>query len=125
MFIYHLILPQRCRVGVVSQPNETYASKHLQSAISDPEIVLSLIQKKRVDNQPVFNQYVDSPPLPKTKHLIIFDLSASNSGLVASNNSLIPPEPFSLQYATADRAIKLIKLAGQGSSQTDITEAFK
>uniref|UniRef100_UPI0037E76AD8 uncharacterized protein n=1 Tax=Semicossyphus pulcher TaxID=241346 RepID=UPI0037E76AD8 len=61
------------------------------------------------------------------KKRLIFDLSAPRSGPVASVNSLIPPEPFSLHYASVDNAIKLIKLAGQGVwlSKADITDAFK
>ncbi|XP_034057253.1 uncharacterized protein LOC117536475 [Gymnodraco acuticeps] len=55
------------------------------------------------------------------------DLSAPRAGPFCSINSLIPPEYFSLHYASVDNAIKLIKFAGQGAwlSKADITDAFK
>ncbi|XP_037622955.1 LOW QUALITY PROTEIN: uncharacterized protein LOC119486715 [Sebastes umbrosus] len=61
------------------------------------------------------------------KKRLISDLSAPRSGPYSSINSLIPPKPFSLHYASVDNAIKLIKLAGQGAqlSKADITDAFK
>lgn len=61
------------------------------------------------------------------KKRLIFDLSAPRSGPFASVNSLIPLEPFSLDYASVDNGIKLIKLSGHGAwlSKADITDAFK
>ncbi|XP_016519228.1 uncharacterized protein LOC103155683, partial [Poecilia formosa] len=46
---------------------------------------------------------------------------------VPSINSIIPFPDFSMQYATIDHAIKLIRLAGHGTwlSKADITSAFK
>lgn len=48
-------------------------------------------------------------------------------GPIMSINSLIPSVLFSPHYATVDNAIKLIKLAGQGTwlSKADITDGFK
>lgn len=61
------------------------------------------------------------------KKRLIFDLSAPRSGPFASVNSLILPEPFSLHYASIGNAIKMIKIAGQGSwlAKADVTDVFK
>ena len=141
VFVNHLItgLSQGFRVGVIQDVNETFVCKNLQSAFKEPEIVSQLIEKELKKGyvigpfkNPPFNLFRTSPVGIATrkysgKKRLIFDLSAPRSGPVQSVNSLIPPEPFSLQYATVDNAIKLIKLAGQGAwlSKADITDAFK
>ncbi|XP_063049771.1 uncharacterized protein LOC134444364 [Engraulis encrasicolus] len=61
------------------------------------------------------------------KKRLIFDMSSPHAASRASINELIPLEPFSLQYATVDNAIELIKVAGRGAflAKADITDAFK
>ncbi len=141
VFTNHLLtgLSQGFRVGVLSYPDSTYVSKNLQSAIKDPETVSQLLGKELNKGyligpfvSPPFSVFRTSPVGIATrkysgKKRLIFDLSAPRSGPVMSINSLIPPVPFSLHYATVDNAIKLIKLAGQGAwlSKADITDAFK
>ena len=114
-------------VGVISDVNETFVCKNLQSAFKEPEIVSQLIEKE-VKKGYVIGPFKDSPfPLFRTspvgiatrkysgKKRLIFDLSAPHSDPVQSVNSQIPLEPFSLHYASVDTTISLIKLAGQGA----------
>eukprot|EP00064_Thunnus_orientalis_P018840 superscaffoldBa00004481_g18948 len=56
------------------------------------------------------------------KKRLIIDLSSPHGSTVPSINSLIPSLDFSMQYATIDHAISLIRLAGQGAwlSKADI-----
>ncbi|XP_018549880.1 uncharacterized protein LOC108895509 [Lates calcarifer] len=132
-------LSQGFRVGILSSPVSTFVAKNLQSAIKDPATVSQLLNKEL--NKGYIIGPFDSPPFPvfnsspvgiatrkySGKKRLIFDLSAPHSGPVSSINSLIPPVPFSLHYATVDNAIRLIKLAVQGAwlSKADITDAFK
>nr|XP_033958140.1 uncharacterized protein LOC117460704 [Pseudochaenichthys georgianus] len=132
-------LSQGFRVGVISPPSVSLVSKNLQSAFKEPTIVSQLIEKELNKgyligpfHSPPFSVFRTSPIGIATskyseKKRLIFDLSAPRSGPFCSINSLIPPEPFSLHYASVDNAIKLIKFAGQGAwlSKADITDAFK
>ena len=126
-------------MGVVSSINSTYVSNNLQSAVKDPGSVYQLLGKELSKgyligpfDSPPFSPFRTSPIGIATskysgKKRLIFDLSAPRSGPISSVNSLIPPVPFSLHYATVDNAVRLIKLAGQGAwlSKADITDAFK
>ncbi|XP_010774836.1 uncharacterized protein [Notothenia coriiceps] len=127
-------LSQGFRVGVLS-----LVAKNLQSAAKEPTIVSQLIQKE-LNKGYLIGPFHSSPfPVFRTspigvatrkyseKKRLIFDLSAPRAGPFCSINSLIPPEYFSLHYASVDNAIKLIKFAGQGAwlSKADITDAFK
>ncbi|XP_034554896.1 uncharacterized protein LOC117823776 [Notolabrus celidotus] len=83
----------------------------------------------------------DSPPFPvfrvsplgvatrkySGKKRLIIDLSSPHGSHVPSINSVIPAPDFSMQYATIDHAITLVRLAGIGAwlSKADITSAFK
>eukprot|EP00064_Thunnus_orientalis_P021744 superscaffoldBa00006815_g21912 len=60
------------------------------------------------------------------KKRLIMDLSSPHDSHIPSN-SVIPSPDFSMQYATIDHAITLIRLAGRGAwlSKADITSAFK
>ncbi|XP_033931187.1 uncharacterized protein [Pseudochaenichthys georgianus] len=141
VFVEYLLsgLSQGFRVGVISPPSVSLVSKNLQSAFKEPTIVSQLIEKELNKgyligpfHSPPFSVFRTSPIGIATskyseKKRLIFDLSAPRSGPFCSINSLIPPEPFSLHYASVDNAIKLIKFAGQGAwlSKADITDAFK
>ncbi|XP_033480312.2 uncharacterized protein LOC117255466 [Epinephelus lanceolatus] len=61
------------------------------------------------------------------KKRLIIDLSSPHGSDILSINSLIPSPDFSMQYATIDHAMALIRLAGHGAwlSKADITSAFK
>ncbi|XP_049894744.1 uncharacterized protein LOC126386432 [Epinephelus moara] len=61
------------------------------------------------------------------KKRLIMDLSSPHGSHIPSINSVIPSPDFSIQYATIDHAITLIRLAGRGAwlSKADITSAFK
>lgn len=141
VFVDHLLsgLSQGFRVGVLADPEVTYVAKNLLSAVSDPDTVARLVASEvskgyivgPFDSSP-FSVFRTSPLGVATgkysgKKRLIFDLSAPRCGPVLSINSLIPPVPFSLHYATVDDAVKLIKLAGRGAwlSKADITDAFK
>lgn len=54
-------------------------------------------------------------------------MSSPHSNSLASVNECIPPESFSLYYASVDDAVQLIKIAGYGAwlTKADITDAFK
>ncbi|XP_078142279.1 uncharacterized protein LOC144539879 [Centroberyx gerrardi] len=61
------------------------------------------------------------------KKRLIMDLSSPHGSHIPSINSVIPSPDFSMQYATIDHAITLIRLAGRGAwlSKAAITSAFK
>ncbi|XP_051994017.1 uncharacterized protein LOC127651992 [Xyrauchen texanus] len=61
------------------------------------------------------------------KKRLIIDLSSPHGTNIPSINSIIPAPDFSMQYATIDHAITLIRKAGHGAwlSKADITNAFK
>ncbi|XP_071060142.1 uncharacterized protein [Pseudochaenichthys georgianus] len=141
VFVDYLLsgLSQGFRVGVLSPPSVTLVAKNMQSAAKEPTIVSQLI-KKELNKGYLIGPFQSSPfPVFRTspigvatrkyseKKRLIFDLSAPRAGPFCSINSLIPPEYFSLHYASVDNAIKLIKFAGQGAwlSKADITDAFK
>ena len=141
VFVDYLLtgLSQGFRVGVFSSPCVTYVARNLQSAIAEPDVVSRLLERE-VGERYIIGPF-RSPPFPvfrispigvatrkySGKKRLIFDMSAPRSGPFPSINSLIPPEPFSLHYATVDHAIRLIKLHGPGAwlSKADITDAFK
>ncbi|XP_034086278.1 uncharacterized protein LOC117555511 [Gymnodraco acuticeps] len=141
VFVDYLLsgLSQGFRVGVLSAPPVTFVAKNLQSANKEPIIVSQLIEKECNKGYLIgpfhsspFSVFRTSPIGVATrkyseKKRLIFDLSAPRAGPFCSFYSLIPSEPFSLQYASVDDAIKLIKLTGQGAwlSKADITDAFK
>lgn len=62
-----------------------------------------------------------------SKKRLMINLSAPHRSPVPSINSLIPFPDFSMQYATINHAIVLIRLAGQNAwlIKADITSAFK
>ena len=125
--------------GLQVMPESTYICNNLQSALSEPATVDRLLQKE-VDDAFMIGP-LSSPPFPSFrvspigvatrkysgKKRLIIDLSSPHGSTVPSINSLIPSPDFSMQYATIDHAISLIRLAGQGAwlSKVDITSAFK
>lgn len=141
VFVDHLLtgLSQGFKVGVLVQPSVSYVSRNLRSALDEPDTVSTLLERELQMGyvigpfkSPPFSVFRTSPIGVATrkysgKKRLIFDLSAPHSGPFPSINSLIPPEPFSLHYATVDHAIKLIKTAGRGAwlSKADISDAFK
>ncbi|XP_044217636.1 uncharacterized protein LOC122989025 [Thunnus albacares] len=125
--------------GLQAIPESTHICNNLQSALSEPTTVDRLLQKE-VDDAFMIGPF-SSPPFPSFrvspigvatrkysgKKRLIIDLSSPHGSTVPSINSLIPSLDFSMQYATIDHAISLIRLAGQGAwlSKADITSAFK
>ncbi|XP_063055926.1 uncharacterized protein LOC134449746 [Engraulis encrasicolus] len=140
-FVDYLItgLSQGFRVGVVSPPSSSFIARNLQSAVSDPDAVSTLLQKE-LNKGYVIGPF-KSPPFSvyrvnaigvatrrySGKKRLIFDMSSPHSDLVASVNEAIPLAPFSLYYASIDNAIHMIKTAGHGAwlAKADITDAFK
>ncbi|XP_073685379.1 uncharacterized protein [Garra rufa] len=125
--------------GVVSLPSQSLICPNLHSALTEPEIVDSLI-KKEIDSNfmigpfsvPPFSIYRVSPIGVATrkfsgKKRLIIDLSSPHNSPFPSINSLIPLEEFSLHYHDVDQATTLIKKAGRGAwlAKVDITSAFK
>ncbi|XP_033996221.1 uncharacterized protein LOC117490565 [Trematomus bernacchii] len=122
--IYNCLIPETTwwQNILKHHPSTPINIPHLAAALSthpDPVFVDYLLSGLSQGFRPHANT-------PKKKRLI-FDLSAPRSGPFCSINSLIPPDQFSLYYASVDNAIKLIKFAGQGAwlSKADITDAFK
>ncbi len=125
--------------GVGNLPSESLICPNLQSALTEPETVDTLIKKEIEANfmigpfpVPPFNIFRVSPIGVATrkfsgKKRLIIDLSSPHNSPFPSINSLIPLEEFSLHYHDIDQAITLIKDAGRGAwlAKVDITSAFK
>ncbi|XP_014832845.1 PREDICTED: uncharacterized protein LOC106910690 [Poecilia mexicana] len=140
-FVNFLIsgLSQGFLIGAPQSPFPSLSIPNLQSALQEPAVVSSLLQKE-VSKGYAIGPF-RSPPFPRYrvnplgvatrkysgKKRLILDLSAPHSGPHASINSLIPKPPFSLFYASVDHAISLIKTAGRRAwlAKADITDAFK
>ncbi|XP_024865010.1 uncharacterized protein LOC112451073 [Kryptolebias marmoratus] len=132
-------LSQGFHIGVCAPPLPTLVCPNLQSALLEPDIVSSLLQREVSKGYmigplryPPFSHFRVKPLGVATrkysgKKRLILDLSAPHSGPLPSINSLIPKPPFSLFYTSVDHAISLIKIAGQGAwlAKADITDAFK
>ena len=125
--------------GLCDMPVESYECHNLQTAITEPAVVDSLLEKE-LSKGFMIGPFVASPFSPyrvspigvatrkySGKKRLVIDLSAPHDGVVPSINSLIPREPFSLYYASVDNAISLITTAGRGAwlGKADITDAFK
>ncbi len=120
-------------------PDYSLVCKNLLSALKEPEVVDSLLDK--AVNKGFMIGPFDDPSFPdyrinligiatrkySGKKCLIIDLSAPHNDAAQSVNSLIPLAPFSLFYATIDDAIKFIKKAGRGAwlAKADISDAFK
>lgn len=140
-FVDYLItgLSQGFRVGVCSPLSTPYVARNLQSALAEPDIVSSLLDKELnkgyiigpFSSSPFSLHRVNSIGIATRKYSgkkrLIFDMSSPHSNNLASVNECIPPEFFSLYYASVDDAIHLIKIAGYGAqlAKADITDAFK
>ncbi len=138
-FVNYLItgLVQGFFAGLSWMPDYSLVCKNLLSALKEPEVVDSLLEKE-VKKGFMIGPF-DDPPFPdyrinpigiatrkySGKKRLIIDLSAPHNDAAQSVNSLIPLAPFSLFYATIDDAI--IKKAGRGAwlSKADISDAFK
>lgn len=125
--------------GLRFLPQVSHVCCNLQSAFAEPAIVDKLVARE-VEKGYMIGPFASPPfqlfrinPLGVAtrkysgKKRLIIDLSAPHDGSVPSVNSLIPPEPFSLFYATVDNAIAFIKQAGKGAwlGKADVTDAFK
>ena len=125
--------------GLSELPTVKYECNNLQSALREPGVVDTLLQKETtkgfmigpIDESP-FSSFRVSPIGVATgkysgKKRLIVDLSAPHGCAVASINSLLPRGPFSLYYASVDNAIHMIKIAGAGAwlGKADVTDAFK
>ncbi|XP_071781595.2 uncharacterized protein LOC139931867 [Centroberyx gerrardi] len=120
-------------------PDTSHVSHNLQSALAEPHTVNTLLAKEVKEgfmigpfNNPPFPVFRISPIGIATrkysgKKRLIIDLSSPHGSHIPSINSVIPSPDFSMQYATIDHAITLIRLAGRGAwlSKADITSAFK
>ena len=133
-------LEQGFHTGLKYLPKQSFECKNLKSAISQPSVVLDLIQTE-ITKGYLCGPYTYIPykhyriyPIgiaegkySKKKRLII-DLSAPHEDKDnPSLNELIDKEEFSLHYVTIDDAIAAIKREGKGAwlIKTDITDAFK
>ncbi|XP_049902504.1 uncharacterized protein LOC126391655 [Epinephelus moara] len=103
----------------------------LSSAAPLPPVIPRAKDTRPTVNVPV-SKGVDNPIGVATrkysgKKRLIIDLSSLHGSDIPSINSLIPSPDFSMQYATIDHAMALIRLAGHGAwlSKADITSAFK
>ncbi|XP_067435007.1 uncharacterized protein [Thunnus thynnus] len=126
------------RAACPHNPTKQQLCKHLNTPVNinalatalqnhpDTQFVNFLIQGFTYSFHPVSPIGVATRKYSGKKTLII-DLSSPHGSTVPSINSLIPSLDFSMQYATIDHAISLIRLAGQGAwlSKADITSAFK
>ena len=140
-FVSYLIdgLVHEFLAGLCDMPVESYECHNLQTAITEPAVVDSLLEKE-VAKGFMIGPFVASPFSPyrvspigvatrkySGKKRLIIDLSTPHDGVVPSINSLISREPFSLYYASVDNAISLITTAGRCAwlGKADITNAFK
>lgn len=140
-FVNYLLtgLVQGFMAGLLWLPKLSFSCNNLQSALKEPEVVDTLLEKEV--RKGFMIGPLDKSPFPVSrinpigvatrkysgKKRLIIDLSAPHHDEVQSINSLIPLPPFSLYYASIDDAIKLIKQAGRRAwlSKADITDAFK
>nr|XP_033493145.1 uncharacterized protein LOC117263659 [Epinephelus lanceolatus] len=120
-------------------PDSSHTCHNLQSALTEPDTVDTLLAKEVTEgfmispfDHPPFSVFRISPIGVATrkysgKKRLIVDLSSPHGSDIPSINSLIPSPDFSMQYATIDHAMALIRLAGHGAwlSKADITSAFK
>ena len=140
-FVNYLItgLVQGFLAGLIWLPKMSFFCKNLQSALKEPEVVDTLLEKEITkgfmigpfDKSPFSTTRINPIGIATRKYSgkkrLIIDLSAPHNDETKSINSLIPPALFSLCYATTDDAIKLIQKAGRGAwlAKADITDAFK
>ena len=140
-FVNYLItgLVQGFLAGLIWLPKMSFFCKNLQSALKEPKVVDTLLEKEVTkgfmigpfDKSPFSTTRINPIGIATRKYSgkkrLIMDLSAPHNDETRSINSLIPPELFSLCYATTDDAIKLIQKAGRGAwlAKADITDAFK
>ncbi|KAL0194682.1 hypothetical protein M9458_008254, partial [Cirrhinus mrigala] len=125
--------------GIEIKPDTSHISPNLQSALSEPNTVDTLIAKEVQEGfmigpfkEPPFSPFRISPVGIATrkfsgKKRLIIDLSSPHGSHIPSINSIIPAPDFSMKYASIDQAISLIRKAGLGAwlSKADITSAFK
>ena len=125
--------------GMSVLPDISHVCHNLQSALAEPHTVDTLLAKE-VKEGFMIGPF-DIPPFPlfrispigiatrkySGKKRLIMDLSSPHGSHIPSINSVIPSPDFSMQYATIDHAITLIRLAGRGAwlSKADIISAFK
>lgn len=140
-FVNYLLtgLIQGFFAGLLWLPYHSFSCNNLLSAVKEPEIVDSLLQKEvkkgfmigPFDKSPFSTCRINPIGIATRKYSgkkrLIIDLSAPHNDAAQSINSLIPLAPFSLFYATVDDAIKFIKIAGRGAwlAKADISDAFK
>ena len=126
--------------GVSSHNTTNFESKHLQSAIKEPDCVSQLLSNELESkfwigpfSHAPFKSYRVSPiGLDEHKYShkkrLIVDLSAPHDNpLHPSINDMISKEEYSLSYVKIDDAIKIIKKLGIGSwmCKVDVQSAFK
>ncbi|KAL0148448.1 hypothetical protein M9458_056258 [Cirrhinus mrigala] len=125
--------------GIEIKPDTSHISPNLQSALSEPNTVDTLMAKEVQEGfmigpfkEPPFSPFRISPVGIATrkysgKKRLIIDLSSPHGSHIPSINSIIPAPDFSMKYASIDQAISLIRKAGLGAwlSKADITSAFK
>eukprot|EP00064_Thunnus_orientalis_P011130 superscaffoldBa00001576_g11160 len=131
--------PTKQQLCLQVMPESTHICNNLQSALSEPATVDRLLQKEVDDaymigpssSLPFLSFRVSPIGVATRKHSgkkrLIIDPSSPHGSTVPSINSLIPSPDFSMQSATIDHAICLVRPAGQRASlsEADITSAFK
>ncbi|MGL5499648.1 MAG: hypothetical protein ACRDCK_00600, partial [Plesiomonas shigelloides] len=118
-FVDYLItgLSQGFRAGILSHLTTSFVAKNLQSALSEPDIVRTLLEKE-VNKGYLIGPFASPPFAPfrinsigvatrkySGKKRLIFEMSSPLSNYTASVNECIPLAPFSLHYAMVDNAI--------------------
>ncbi|RXN37603.1 poly [Labeo rohita] len=135
---YHVFFATQA-AGIEIKPDTSHISPNLQSALSEPNTVDTLIAKEVQEGfmigpfkEPPFSPFRISPVGIATrkysgKKRLIINLSSPHGSHIPSINSIIPAPDFSMKYASIDQAISLIRKAGLGAwlSKADITSAFK
>ncbi|XP_058842486.1 uncharacterized protein LOC131697467 [Acipenser ruthenus] len=137
--IFSGIRANACSACASTAHSSYLCPKNLRSAITEPEVVSSLLQAE-VDKgfmvgpfaAPPFTTFRINPIGIATrkysgKKRLIIDLSAPRGGYTRSINSLISSEEFALHYIKLSDAIYFIKIAGHGAwlAKADISDAFK
>ena len=116
-------------------PRSAHRARNLQSAAKNPRVIAETLGKECAAGR-MAGPY-SSPPCPKLRCSGI-GLVPKKSGTMRmithlsapagqSINDFIPKDPYSLQYATVDDAIRMVQKHGKGArmAKTDVKHAFR
>ena len=129
-------------IGIKELPSKSFICKNNLSAIKQPKVVESLIEKEKGKGyiigpykKPPFDIFRIHPisiadkkyaTVPKPRFVLDYSSPHENDEH-ASLNDLISKEEFSLTYTKIEEAVAIIQKLGKGSylCKTDLTDAFK